>query len=89
MKQNASRGFVPLESKKSTTHLALNQMVAAPDLPKLKLSTETVTLRMPQSLLHNLKMLANRRDVPYQSLMKVLLAQAIDREIHPRTAIEN
>lgn len=82
MKHNTSRGFVPVELKKSTSHLALDQMVAAPDLPNLKLSTETVTLRMPQSLLHKLKMLANRRDVPYQSLMKILLSQSIDRELH-------
>jgi len=86
MKRSASRGFVPLESKKSTRHLALDQMVAAPVLPNLKLSTETVTLRMPKSLLHNLKMLANHRDVPYQSLMKVLLSQAIDREMHHKIA---
>ena len=86
MKRNASRGFVPVESENSANHLALDRMVAAPDLPNLKLSTETVTLRMPRSLLHNLKMLANRRDVPYQSLMKVLLSQAIDREIRHKTA---
>jgi len=86
MKHNANRGFVPVESKKSTQHLDLSKMVAAPDLPNLKLSTTTVTLRMPKSLLHNLKMLANRKDVPYQSLMKVLLSQSIDREIHHKTA---
>jgi len=86
MKHNASRGFVPVESKKSTDYLDLDQMVAAPALPNLKISTETVTLRMPQSLLYNLKMLANRRDVPYQSLMKVLLSQAIDREMHHKIA---
>ncbi len=86
MKHNANRGFVPVESANSTRHLDLDKMVAAPDLPNLKLSTETVTLRMPRSLLHHLKMLANRRDVPYQSLMKVLLSQAIDREMHHKAA---
>ncbi len=86
MKPNSRRGFVPVEPKNSTRHLALDQIVAAPDLPNLKLSTATVTLRMPQSLLHSLKMLANRKDVPYQSLMKVLLSQAIDREMYHKTA---
>jgi len=50
MKQNTSRGFVPVESKKSTSHLALSKMVAAPALPNSKLSTETVTLQMPQNV---------------------------------------
>jgi predicted DNA binding CopG/RHH family protein len=86
MKQKASRGFVPIESRKSTDRLNLNQMVAAPDMPHLKLSTATITLRVPESLLHNLKMLANRKDVPYQSLMKVLLSQAIDRELYHKIA---
>ncbi|MDD2708570.1 MAG: CopG family antitoxin [Verrucomicrobiae bacterium] len=81
-----SRGFVPVEAKDSTQHLDLSQMISAPDMPKLKLSTETVTLRMPRSLLHNLKMLANKRDVPYQSLMKVLLSQAVDRELRHKAA---
>jgi len=86
MKRNANRGFVPVESKKSAHHLDLSLMVAAPDLPNLKLSTTTVTLRMPQSLLYNLKMLANRQDVPYQSLMKVLLSQSVNREMSHKIA---
>lgn len=86
MKRNLKRGFVPMESEHSTDHLDLSRMVRAPDMPNLKLSTESVTLRMPRPMLHNLKMLANRRDVPYQSLLKVLLSQAIDRELHHKTA---
>ena len=42
--------------------------------PNLKPSTSRVTLRMPTWLLNELKREANRRDVPYQSLMKVALA---------------
>ena len=44
-------------------------------LPNLKPSTETISLRMPASLLHAIKREANRRDVPYQSLIKVVLAE--------------
>ena len=44
-------------------------------LPKLKASTETISLRMPAPLLHAIKREANRRDVPYQSLIKVVLAE--------------
>jgi hypothetical protein len=48
--------------------------------PNLKPSTETISLRLPAALLAELKALANRRDVPYQSLLKVFLAERIARE---------
>lgn len=50
--------------------------------PSLKLSTQTISLRLPASMLGDLKIMANKRDVPYQSLMKILLADAIRRERH-------
>jgi predicted DNA binding CopG/RHH family protein len=50
--------------------------------PNLKPSTETISLRLPAALLAELKALANKRDVPYQSLLKVFLAERVDREIH-------
>ena len=48
--------------------------------PNLKPSTETISLRLPAALLAELKALANRRDVPYQSLLKVFLAERVARE---------
>lgn len=48
--------------------------------PNLKPSTETISLRLPAALLGELKALANRRDVPYQSLLKMFLAERIARE---------
>ncbi len=48
--------------------------------PDLKPSTETISLRLPASLLAELKALANKRDVPYQSLLKVYLAERVARE---------
>ncbi|MCC7351097.1 MAG: hypothetical protein IT446_11050 [Phycisphaerales bacterium] len=69
-----------MESPDSTRKLDLSTAVRAPAMPKLKPSSETITLRMPTALLSELKMLANQRDVPYQSLMKILLAQAIQHE---------
>jgi predicted DNA binding CopG/RHH family protein len=48
--------------------------------PKLKPSTSRVTLRMPSWLLDELKREANRRDVPYQSLLKVVLAEWIKKQ---------
>jgi predicted DNA binding CopG/RHH family protein len=41
-------------------------------------------LRLPESILVGLKMLANKRDVPYQSLLKVFLAEKIEEELRPR-----
>jgi len=48
--------------------------------PNLKPSTETISLRLPRGLLFELKALANKRDVPYQSLLKVFLAERVARE---------
>ncbi len=48
--------------------------------PNLKPSTETISLRLPSALLSELKALANKRDVPYQSLLKVFLAERVARE---------
>ncbi len=52
--------------------------------PKLKPSVKTISLRLPEIMLEELKMLANRMDVPYQSLMKIYLAERIDREMKGR-----
>ncbi|MBI1937190.1 MAG: BrnA antitoxin family protein [Ignavibacteriales bacterium] len=48
--------------------------------PKLKPSTTTISLRLPESLLNELKIVANKRDVPYQSLIKIFLKERVDRE---------
>ena len=48
--------------------------------PNLKASTETISLRLPTALLSDLKVLANKRDVPYQSLLKMYLAERVTRE---------
>jgi predicted DNA binding CopG/RHH family protein len=52
--------------------------------PNLKLSTRTISLRLPESLIENLKVLANKRDVPYQSLLKIFLAERVDQELRHR-----
>ena len=48
--------------------------------PSLKPSTRTSSIRLPEDLLNSLKVLANRMDVPYQSLAKVYLARQIQLE---------
>ena len=48
--------------------------------PNLKPSTKSISLRLTQSLLNEIKVLANKKDVPYQSLMKIMLDDAVKRE---------
>jgi predicted DNA binding CopG/RHH family protein len=51
--------------------------------PNLKPTTRTISVRLPETLIDKLKTLANKRDVPYQSLLKVLLAEKVEEEMHP------
>lgn len=51
--------------------------------PNLKASTESISLRLPSALLARIKELANEKDVPYQSLMKVYLSDQVQRELKP------
>lgn len=63
-----STGYVDWENSKTVT------------FPKLKPSTTTISLRLPESMLDDIKALANKRDVPYQSYIKIILKSQIDRE---------
>lgn len=49
--------------------------------PNLKPSTRTISLRLPESILSGLRLLAHKRDVPYQSLLKVFLAEKVEEEL--------
>ena len=50
--------------------------------PNLKPTLRTISLRLPVSMIEDLKVLANKRDVPYQSLLKVFLAERLEKERH-------
>ena len=50
-------------------------------LPNLKPSLKTISLRLPELMLAELKLLANKRDVPYQSLIKIFLAERLEDEL--------
>ncbi len=50
---------------------------------RLKPSMQTIFLRLPEALLEALKLLANKRDVPYQSLLKIFLAERVTQELRP------
>ena len=49
--------------------------------PNLKPTYKSISLRLPVYMLDEIKLLANKKDVPYQSLMKVFLAEKIKEEI--------
>jgi predicted DNA binding CopG/RHH family protein len=50
--------------------------------PNLKPSSKTISLRLPEYILDEIKMLARKRDVPYQSLIKVYLKERVDQELN-------
>jgi predicted DNA binding CopG/RHH family protein len=52
--------------------------------PNLKPSTRSISLRLPESLLDALRQMANERDVPYQSLIKMILQDRIERDFKSR-----
>ena len=47
----------------------------------LRPSVKSISLRLPESMLEELRLLANKRDVPYQSLMKIFLSERIEKEL--------
>ena len=50
-------------------------------MPNLKPTLKTISIRLPEIMIEELKLLANKRDVPYQSLMKMFLAERVEREL--------
>ena len=64
------------EKHDSTDHLDWSKARKVA-LPNLKPTTKTISIRLPQHLLDSLKVAANARDVPYQSLIKVWLQEKV------------
>lgn len=67
-------------SQDSTEYINWNEAEAI-ILPKLKPSTRTISLRLPELMLNELRVIANKRDIPYQSLIKIFLKERIDQEL--------
>ena len=57
-----------------------------PKFVNLKPTLRTISVRLPVAMVEDLKILANQRDVPYQSLLKVFLAERLERERTRRRA---
>jgi len=49
--------------------------------PKLKPSTKSISLRLPEMMLVEIRLIANKRDLPYQSLIKMFLQERINQEL--------
>ena len=67
------------ESNNSTEYLDWSKSKQV-DFPNLKPSVKTISIRLPESMLNDIKILANKKDVPYQSLMKIYLSEKIREE---------
>ena len=75
--EKAEREFWAKHDSSEYLNLSRGRRVA---LPELQPSVRTISLRLPESMLEELKVLANRDDVPYQSLIKLFLADRIRHE---------
>ena len=53
--------------------------------PRFKPLAETISLRLPKALLDQLKVLTNKRDIPYQKLLKRFLFERVQTELHLKT----
>jgi predicted DNA binding CopG/RHH family protein len=76
--ENEEREFWATHS--SVDYIDWSQAVHA-KFPNLRLTSKPITLRLPLSLLDDLKVRANSLDVPYQSLMKIYLKQGLDKQL--------
>ena len=68
------------ETHDSTEYIDWSKAEKNPSFSRLKTSTRMVSIRLPESLIAALKTLANKRDVPYQSLVKIFLAEKVKEE---------
>ena len=64
----------------STDYFDISKAIRNPSFPNLKPSTRTITIRVPEALISNLKRIANKKDVPYQSLVKIFLDEKVREE---------
>ncbi|MGC3872884.1 BrnA antitoxin family protein [Halomonas sp. GXIMD04776] len=71
------------ESHDSTEYVDWRRAQPA-SFPKLKPSTKTISLRLPETLLDRIKIEANKRDMPYQSLIKAWLSEDVDEKRRAR-----
>ncbi|MBI5465543.1 BrnA antitoxin family protein [Candidatus Gottesmanbacteria bacterium] len=67
-------------SHETTDYFDIKKSVSL-DLSSLKRTTRPITVRLPEALVNKLKILANKKDIPYQSLLKIFLDEKVKEEI--------
>ena len=77
--EKEERAFWAAPDRDSTEYLDWSKARVA-RFPNVKLSTRAISLRLPVSLLERIKLEANKRDVPYQSLIKTWLAERVSKK---------
>jgi len=77
--ENEERTF--WASHDATDYFDMSKAIKNPVFPNLKPSTQSISLRLPKYLLERIKQLAKGKDVPYQSLMKIFLAEKVQKEL--------
>jgi len=80
--EDQERDFWSTAGQDSTQYLDWSKARLA-RFPNVKLSTQAISIRLPVSLLESIKLEANKRDVPYQSLIKVWLAEKVSKGSDP------
>ncbi len=78
--RNESEEAVFWETHDATDYLDFSRGGRA-IFPNLRPSTRSISIRLPEALIEHLKMLANKRDVPYQTLLKLFLAEKVREEL--------
>lgn len=68
------------ERHSSANKVDWDKAVKNPAFPELKPSNKTISIRLPESLLRDLKRLASKQDVPYQSLLKIYLSEKVSEK---------
>jgi len=64
----------------SADYVNWNKAKINPAFPDLKPSLRSVSIRLPENMISRLKEMANKRDIPYQSLVKMILDEKIQKE---------
>ncbi len=74
-------------SKNDSTDFIDWSRAESTEFRSLKPSAHSISLRLPDALLSKLKILANKKDVPYQTLLKIFLSERVDEEFHVGSAV--
>lgn len=67
-------------NKNDTTSFVDWKSAKKVSFPNLKPSVKSISLRLPEAMLNDLKVIANKKDIPYQSLMKMFISEKIKEE---------